>query len=351
MLRRTLTGLVLLCAAGPFSTIQAQQTRPSLQPVKVVAPDRINVSTQSGVALLPVYLSADWSKPHAKATRAVIIFHGILRNADVYYASAIKARAAAGESASSMIIAPQFLTDYDAKAHGLGPDTLVWYRETWTGGTNAIAPAPVSSFTAVDAILTKLADQALFPSLTQVVIAGHSAGGQVVQRYAVVGKGESILTARGIHVRYVVANPSSYVYFTPERPGPDGRLGTFPGALTCPAYNDWKYGFAAGIPGYLDQTMDAYEVVYAARDVIYLLGANDTDPNHPELDKSCMGEAEGPYRYARGHWYFAQMQVRLGARFVHHLHDVPGVAHDNRKMFESDCGLAALFDRAGCPPN
>src|SRR5262249_29498256 len=182
MLRRTLTGLVLLCASGPFSTIQAQQTRPSLQPVKVVAPDRTNVSTQSVVALLPVYLSADWSNHHAKATRAVIIFHGILRNADVYYASAIKARAAAGESASSMIIAPQFLTDYDAKAHGLGPDTLVWHRETWTGGTNAIAPAPVSSFTAVDAILTKLADQALFPSLTQVVIAAHSSVAQLIHR-------------------------------------------------------------------------------------------------------------------------------------------------------------------------
>jgi pimeloyl-ACP methyl ester carboxylesterase len=249
------------------------------------------------------------------------------------------------------MIAPQFLTNYDAKAHGLGGDILVWHRDSWSGGTDAIAPAAVSSFAAIDAILAKLGDKAIFPNLSQVVVAGHSGGGQVVQRYAVAGKGESPLQGQGIHVRYVVANPSSYVYFTSERPGPDGRLAPFAGAEACPRYNDWKYGFAAGTPGYLDQTMKGYEARYAARDVIYLLGTKDINPNHPVLDKSCMGEAEGPFRYARGHWYFAQMQARLGAQFTHHLHDVTGVGHEGDKMFGSACGLNALFDKAGCPQN
>jgi pimeloyl-ACP methyl ester carboxylesterase len=348
---RLLIGAALMCVGTSFS-VMAQETARNLQPVKVVAPDRVAVPIPTGLARLPVYLSADWSKPRPEVTRAVLVFHGILRNADVYFKSALAARAAAGpEADSSLMIAPHFLTDYDAKAHGLGADILVWHRDSWSGGVDAIAPAAVSSFAAIDAILAKLGDKATFPNLSQVVVAGHSGGGQVVQRYAVAGKGESALQGQGIHVRYVVANPSSYVYFTSERPGPDGRLTPFTGAAACPRYNDWKYGFAAGMPGYLDQTMKSYEALYAARDVVYLLGTKDTNPSHPVLDKSCMGEAEGPFRYARGHWYFAQMQTRLGAQFTHRLHDVPGVGHDGTKMFRSACGLNALFDKTGCSPD
>jgi pimeloyl-ACP methyl ester carboxylesterase len=322
-----------------------------LQPVKAVAPDRLDVPTATGIARLAIYVSADWSMPRPEVMRAVLVIHGILRNADVYYANALKARAAGGpEAASTLMVVPQFLSDYDAKAHGLGSDTLLWQRDDWSGGMNAVAPSPVSSFAAVDAIMAKLADGTLFPNLHSVVVAGHSGGGQVVQRYAVVGKGESALAARNIRVRYVIANPSSYLYFTAERPGPDGRLAPFAGAAACPNYNHWKYGFAGGMPAYVDQTLENYEARYAGRDVVYLLGTDDVDPNHPLLDKSCMGEAEGPYRYARGHWYVAQMQARLAASFTHRIYDVPGVGHEAGKMFSSACGLAALFDTAGCSP-
>jgi len=352
MLRRLLHALALLCAGASFASDHAHAQGPALhqKPVKVVAPERLDVPTATGVARLAIYVSADWSMPHPEVARAVIVIHGILRNADVYYANALKVRAAAGpEAASSLMVVPQFLSDDDAKAHGLGADTLVWQRDGWSGGMDALAPSPVSSFAALDAIMAKLADGTLLPNLKSVVVAGHSGGAQVVQRYAAVGKGESSLTARGIHVRYVVANPSSYLYFTAERPGPDGRLAPFAGAKSCPNYNDWKYGFAGGVPAYADQTLQTYEARYAARDVVYLLGTDDVDPNHHLLDKSCMGEAEGPYRYARGHWFFAQMQARLAASFTHRIYDVPGVGHEAGKMFAAVCGLAALFDTAGCP--
>jgi hypothetical protein len=41
------------------------------------------------------------------------------------------------------------------------------------------------------------------------VVAGHSGGAQVVQRYAIAGKAELALTREGVGVRYVVANPST----------------------------------------------------------------------------------------------------------------------------------------------
>jgi pimeloyl-ACP methyl ester carboxylesterase len=339
----------LLLSAGR-SAGRAQQGSARERPVEVVAPNRIDVPTTGKAARLAAYISADWSAPHPEVTRAVLVFHGILRNADVYYAGAVEARAAAGAkaAASTLLIAPQFLADLDADAHSLSADTLVWTREGWPAGADAVAPAPVSSFAAIDAILARLADKALFPNLTTVVVAGHSGGGQVVQRYAVVGQGNSVLARRGVHVRYVVANPSSYVYFTSERPGAGGRMMPFAGAADCPRYNDWKYGFADGMPGYISRPMASYTAQYAARDVVYLLGTKDIDPDHPALDKSCMGEAQGPYRYARGHWYFAQLKSQLGSRLLHHLHDVPGVGHNGTQMFTSACGLSALFDKAGC---
>ena len=45
------------------------------------------------------------------------------------------------------------------------------------------------------------------------VIFGNSAGGQFVNRYAAVGRGPGALAARGIQTRFIVANPSTYLYF------------------------------------------------------------------------------------------------------------------------------------------
>lgn len=219
------------------------------------------------------------------------------------------------------------------------------------GGEPAHGPAPVSSFEAIDAILTRLADRTLFPHLKTVVVAGHSGGGQVVERYAVVGKGEAALAAKGVHVRYVVANPSSYVYFSADRPLPAGGTGPFADAAACPAFNHWKYGFEAPPPYVAGMTVAALESRFVARDVIYLLGTADIDPNHPALDKSCAGEAEGPYRLARGHAFFAYLQARHPTGLAHRLWEVPGVAHDGGKMLGSACGLAALFDKPGCASN
>jgi hypothetical protein len=102
-------------------------------------------------------------------------------------------------------------------------------------------------------------------------------------------------------------------------------------------------------PAYLAApTINALEQAYVARRVIYLLGTNDTNPDHPALDKTCMAEAEGPYRYARGHAYAAVMQARDAGTPHHSLWDVQSVGHDGDKMLTSPCGLKALFDLPGC---
>ncbi|MHC2434509.1 alpha/beta hydrolase [Bradyrhizobium sp. USDA 4451] len=311
--------LIVTAAHAPVASATPAQTERDMKPVKEIASGRIAV----GSATFPLYLSTDWSSPLPDVTRAVLVLHGVLRNADDYFRAALSAQAAAGDvDKHTLMIAPQFLIAPDVEAFKLPAETLRWSLYGWQGGEPAIAPGPVSSFEALDAILARLGDRKLFPNLKQVVVFGHSGGGQVVQRY-------------------VVANPSSYAYFTKERPEPAI-------AATCEGYNSWKFGMDDRPPYLAAPTPAALEQAYVARRVIYLLGTLDTNPDHPALDKSCMAEAEGPYRYARGHSYVAAMAARDGGTPNHSVWDVPGVGHEGGKMLNSPCGLTAVFDIPGC---
>jgi pimeloyl-ACP methyl ester carboxylesterase len=329
----------VLLVIGAQALAQEEEGASHKKPVKVVADARLAVGDKG---VLPLYVSSDWSKPLPEITRAVLVLHGRLRNADVYYRSALTAQTAAGDvGKTTIMIVPQFLAQVDIEGWHLPSDTLRWSLEGWEGGEPALGPTPASSFDALDAILARLADRQTFPNLKEVVVAGHSGGGQVVQRYAIAGLGETPLLAAHVGVRYVVANPSSYAYFSAERPEPQI-------AASCPGYNDWKYGMEARPPYLAKPSPAELEQRYVSHQVIYLLGTRDIDPNHPALDKSCMGEAEGPYRYMRGHSYFATMQKRDGGTPNHRLWDVDGVGHNGDKMLTSPCGLAALFDMPGC---
>ena len=332
--RRMIALLVLL---GAIPAQAADETDPRYRSVATIGDQRIAV----GDAELPVYVSRDLSRPQPGIRRAVLVLHGLLRNADVYFRSGLKAQSAAGAAgADSVMIAPQFLAAIDVPAHGLSDRTLYWSYDGWEAGEPARGPTHASSFDALDAILFRVADPSLFPDMRMVVVSGHSGGAQIVQRYAVLGKAEAVLRERGISVRYVVANPSSYAWFSAQRP-------VQAIAQSCPGYDRWKYGMN-DLPPYADERNAAsLEAAYAGRDVMYLLGALDTNPNHPALDKSCMAEAQGPYRYARGHAYFAALQAQFGVRLHQTLHDVPGVGH---KMLTSSCGLSALFDIPACGP-
>lgn len=171
------------------------------------------ISTSQGIGTVPLFATGAWNAPQPGVERAVILLHGRLRNADAYFGFAHRARAAAGlDPDDTLLIVPQFLADADVTAHGAPASTLRWEWTGWMGGDEALAPAPISSFAVLDALLAMLADAARFPALREVVVAGHSGGGQVAHRYAVVAQGEAPLTARGIKLRYVIANPSSYVY-------------------------------------------------------------------------------------------------------------------------------------------
>ena len=102
-----------------------------------------------------------------------------------------------------------------------------WRKASWEEGEDSVRaagrPAPVSSFQVLDDLLRSLDDRQRLPALAGIVLAGHSGGAQLVQRYAVLNNVDGPLRRDGLALRYVIANPSSYLYLTNERPRPDGK--------------------------------------------------------------------------------------------------------------------------------
>jgi len=296
--------------------------------VKDISPSRLDLGAGE--------LAVGFSQPSAPIRRVLIILHGRLRNAETYRQSAEKAAAQAGQSASTLVIAPQLLNETDITRHQLADSVMRWRGNEWMAGGLSTGPQALSSYAVLDRLLSRLSNRLEYPELKEVVIAGHSGGGQMVQRFALLGDDQPALRQAGVKVRYVIANPSSYAYFDQQRPVPVDRN-------KCPGFNDWKYGLDR-LPAYAKgQTAQSLEQRYIARDITYLLGQLDTNPAQPALDKSCAALAQGPSHQVRGLNYFNYLALRHPQGLIQHLVQVPGVGHNGDQMFISAQGQQALF--------
>jgi pimeloyl-ACP methyl ester carboxylesterase len=242
----------------------------------------------------------------------VVVVHGKLRNADRYFQTMQRAASSAGVSESATLIA-------------------------------------------LDSLLAQLSDRTRFPNLKEVVFAGHSGGGQVIQRYAVASKGVALQEAgaKPLTIRYLVANPSSYAYFDDERPVDNATDSTPPrfaryGGSPCAGFDEWKYGMQNRPPYLAERDSKALEEAYVKRDVTYLIGGADDNPAQAALDKSCPAEVQGPQRLVRARNYYAYLQMRHPSAFSQRFYTVPGVGHNESKMLTSVCALHVMFGAPGC---
>jgi hypothetical protein len=309
---------------------------------------------------LPLYvtirgLHADLGRVYPAVTRAVIIIHGSHRDAGRYDNIMQNAIHGAGEKYwNTLLIAPEFLEENDAAINQVPEDELRWRHLAWMDGANA-RNLQISSYDALDALLERLSNHLLLPNLESVVLVGYAGGALMVQRYAVAGRGGDALVHAGIRLRYVVANPSSYLYFTGERPVP-GAVGEFDFAVPsreCSNDNNrWRYGVKDPPPYSADSDFASLEQRYIKRDVIYLLGADALDPNETSFDLSCEAEDQGSTRFGRGIAYFRYLETRhpeLAAESAsQQLFVVQGVGNDSYKVMTSACGMASLFFTDGC---
>lgn len=299
---------------------------------------------------MPVYANRNLAKDDLRDIRQVlIVVHGVKRDADHYYetAAALVADNPA-RARDTLVLAPRFSGAIDSGFGGMA----AWRKASWEDGEDSVQatgrPAPVSSFQVLDDLLRSLDDRKRLPALAGLVLAGHSGGAQLVHRYAVLNNVDGALRRDGLAVRYVIANPSSYLYLTNERPRADGKGYAPYERGICPTYNQYKYG-TDKLPAYAGESDDSRLFVrYAARDVVYLLGGADNNPEHRLLDKACGAEAQGATRLARGTGY-VQYEYVLAARGAkpvplrHASFQVGGVGHDGKRMFESICGVRALL--------
>ncbi len=301
---------------GAFAIGNDEQYRP----VQAVGDQRVRVG---GPAWLMCHASRPLDGPGRGDGPLVVVVHGALRDSDRYLTHARHVARLAGSD--PLIVAPQFLADVDAEATGVPDGALYWDVEGWKGGYRALGSAAVSSFAAMDSLLRQLAPLAsagLAPAGHDpaVVVFGNSAGGQFVNRYAAVGRGPDVLAGRGLRVRFIISNPSTYLYFDRERPVsvPDGAR-----------VNDWRYGFD-GAPGYVDVGPRQSLERYLGRDVTIVLGALDTDRASPLLEVSPAAMAQGANRFDRGLHYDQHVRRLAHAAGIparHRLIQLAGVGH------------------------
>ncbi len=171
------------------------------------------------------------------------------------------------------------------------------------------------------------------------MVAGHSAGGQFVNRYEMANQVHDSL---GVPVTYVVANPSSYAYLDAMRPTEQGDFKEFRDRRNCTTYNKWPYGlenrtgYAAKIPD------EQLKKQLASRPTTYLLGEIDILPLGG-FDSSCPAMAQGPTRRARGEEFGKDVNANFDAR--HQVVIVPLCGHNARCMFTAEPALPLIFPK------
>jgi hypothetical protein len=325
-------------------------------PVDYVSPNRITFNIDGNILKIPYSRNYALGSTNENIIRAIIVIHGKNRNAFDYYNTILDAAKTADHAEeTTIIIAPQFLIEDDIDWHGLPDNILFWDNGGWKIGhksKNTIShprPARISSFAIIDTILYRLAVNNT--NLQTIVLAGHSAGGQFANRFAAGSQMEQTLSYDyGIHFRYITANPSSYLYLNEERRS-GVSLNEFEIPFDpCPDYNEYKYGLES-LNSYMSnagaaQIRDQYKV----REIVYLLGGDDNDPNASSLDKSEPAMLQGSHRLERGQIFYNYLKHYYGYSVwqIQKQAVLPNIGHSHEDVFQSDCGLYFLFDYGTC---
>ncbi len=299
--------MILIVGAAPQPVAFGRQMAPLRHPVGEKAPD----------AFIPYMASQPLDQGNRRISRLLISIHSSGFDAMQYFENARSAAARfPGALPSTLIISPQLFEQSVAPAPI--PDGLLYWQVSPFRGSarGAIGPGEVevsiSAFEIIDHWLEELTGSGRFPGLRDIVLVGHSAGGQFVQRYAMVGKFEAPTRVR---CRYVVSAPSGYAYVCGERFDLKTKQFAIPDAAVvadCPQYNRWGHGLEEPFACFADTEPEVITKRYAERAVFYLCGENDNDPNCETLGRSCSAMLQGRHRLERMQWFAAYLRHKYG---------------------------------------
>ncbi|KAF2233729.1 WSC-domain-containing protein [Viridothelium virens] len=280
--------------------------------------------------------------------RAIIVIHGLLRDPWNYANDTLNALEKVTDpninQDSVAVIAPYFTSGDDkgyaypwSSTQGSTTNALVWKGSQWSAGANNQYPrasTDTSSFTVLDTLIQYFDDATLFPNLKQITIVGHSMGGQMAQRYAVLSTQQS-----NTPVTHWVGNPDSYAWLSTDRP-----LST----ADCPTYDNYRSGYS----DFTDYPMTyGADLVAQGRDVLLSnyqskqIAYGRATLDHGDDSDDCAPYSTGEDRNERFFYYikaFGPSCDDPSGTNCDTVDYIP-VTHDNGQMFGSSAGLARLF--------
>ncbi|KAK0193156.1 hypothetical protein F5146DRAFT_979762 [Armillaria mellea] len=297
------------------------------------------VVNQDVGAKVPLYQTSGLN--NSEVARAIIILPGRNRDCWYYWNVINNALYNATYHDSSIrrenisVMAPCFFTQLDMQAGAAVEDVLLWGITTWIDGKENILPSSVTnfgSFDVLDALVAYYMDTGTFPNLNTLVVGGHSAGGQMAQRYAALRKS----TENDDRLHFWIANPGSLCWLTDARPIPNS---------SCSDADQYKYGLAGNFPAYATSDTnklgrDGIVSRYNGRNINYAWGTADNGPG----DISCEAFTQGHTHLERGKNFVAMLQSLTGGIPALSTVDwIEGVSHSNEGMTSSEAGIDKLF--------
>ena len=281
---------------------------------------------------------------------AIVSLHGDGRNAQEHFNIITQAAENVGLEDSTILLAPVYPYFEDLYDYSLGDDVLYWSDIDWNAGdlsrNTQSNPRPfrISSFSTLDTIYHRLVNNN--PNLKKITLTGHSAGSQMVVRYAAGGRAESAINNPEIDFFYVPTNTPSFLYYDDNRVLNQGAEVFQFGPTDCGSASQYKYGLE-NLNQYMTETGENQIVEkYKTTNLTYLVGQYDFGGQ----TSTCARMVQGNSRLLRTHVYFSYIGYFYGDTVysTQKMVEIPSAYHEFEQIVFTECGINTLFGVGDC---